>query len=367
MVKNNFNIFQKFFKGKKIIITGHTGFKGSWLSLWLSLYDTKILGISNGYPCKPNMFQALNLKKKIKHKIIDIRNLKLLKKEILKFQPDIIFHLAAQAIVKKSYDDPATNWQTNTIGSINILESLRYLKKKCVGVIVTSDKSYLNLEVKRGYVENDILGGDDPYSASKAAAELAFKSYVKSFFSNKNNKIFLSSVRAGNVIGGGDWSDHRLIPDCIKSWSKNNPVQIRNPNSTRPWQHVLEAIYGYLVLATNLSKNKKIHGESFNFGPNANNNYKVVELVNEMSGYWKNIKWKINKKKNSKFKEAKLLKINSNKAKRALKWNCIMNFRDTAKLVSEWYRNYYIKKVNNSVFTINQIKFYINKLKNLNQ
>ena len=248
--------FDSFFKNKKIIVTGHTGFKGSWLTLWLTEIGADVLGISKDVPTKPSHYKLLNLEKKIKSKKIDIQNLKEIKKEIKNFKPDYIFHLAAQSIVKKSYINSIETWKTNLMGTVNILESLKEVKKETVTIIITSDKCYKNIETTRGYKENDILGGEDPYGASKSAAEIAINSYIKSFYNNKNNKNYIASTRAGNVIGGGDWSENRLLPDCIKSWINRKSPKIRNPNSTRPWQHVLEVIYGYLLLAKKLKKIK---------------------------------------------------------------------------------------------------------------
>ena len=372
-------MYKKFFKNKKIIITGNTGFKGAWLTLWLLKFQAKIIGISNNIPTKPSLFKLLKLDKKIIHFNADVRNYKILKQLIIKYQPDYIFHLAGQSLVKKSYFEPLNTWQTNTLGTVNLLDSLRFLNKKCVCVIVTSDKSYRNFEINRGYVETDILGGDDPYSSSKASAELVFNSYVKSFFKKKNSKIFLSSVRAGNVIGGGDWSDNRLIPDCVRFWSNKKKALIRNPNSTRPWQHVLEAINGYLILAINLSKDKKkkIHGQSFNFGPPTKNNYSVIDLVNEIRKNWRKINWKkINSKKIKahKYPESKLLKINSTKARKVLNWMCLLNFNKTAEFVAKWYKNYYEHSKTNiydySMYQILEfekliIKSKVNNLKNV--
>ena len=319
MKKKKFN-FLNGFKNKKVIVTGHTGFKGSWLTLWLVLLGAKVIGISANIPSTPSHFNVIKLRKKISHKKMDIRNLKLLKKIFKATQPDYVFHLAAQSLVNESYIHPIRTWETNTIGTLNILESLRELKKNCVVVIITSDKSYKNVEIKRGYKEDDILGGKDPYSASKASAELAIQSYISSFFPIKKTKVLIGVARAGNVIGGGDWSKNRLIPDCIKSWSKNNTVLIRSPESTRPWQHVLEAICGYLLLALNLKKNKRLHSEVFNFGPSNTKSYKVIFLVKLMKKYWNQVSWKVTKKS---FFESNLLKLNSNKAKNILKWKCI--------------------------------------------
>jgi CDP-glucose 4,6-dehydratase len=354
---------KKHFKNKKVLVTGHTGFKGSWLSYWLTLLGANVIGLSVSIPTNPSHFEAINLKNKIKHIKADVRNLQLLKKIFKKYQPDYVFHLAAQSLVNKSYKNPIYTWETNTLGTLNVLQSLRELKKNCVAVIITSDKSYKNLEIKRGYNEKDILGGKDPYSASKASAEIAIQSYLSSFFPHKKTKVLIGVARAGNVIGGGDWSENRLIPDCIKSTSKNKKVMIRNPGSTRPWQHVLEAIWGYLLLASNLKKNKKLHGQVFNFGPNNNNNHNVISLIKLMHKYWKKISWKtINKNKNF-FYESNLLKLNSNKAKKILKWKCILTFSETIALVTDWYKKYYTHsdKIYKTSFT--QIKKYEDLIK----
>ena len=351
-----------FWKDKTVLLTGHTGFKGSWLALWLNLLGAKVLGLSSNFPTKPCHFKLLNLKK-ILSKKIDIRNFKLINKEIKRFKPDYVFHLAAQAIVKKSYSEPLETFSTNLIGTLNILESLKQNNKETISIIITSDKSYKNIETNRGYVESDILGGDDPYGASKSAADIAVNSYVKSFFNNKYNKNFVAVARAGNVIGGGDWTEDRLIPDCMKSWLKKKHVKIRNPNSTRPWQHVLDVIYGYLILAVNLKKNKKIHGEAFNFGPNMKNNYKVIEILRKSKKYWPSIKWKI--QINKKFKENHLLNLNNKKAKNTIKWKPNLNLDKTIKLTIEWYKHYSLNKKKIKSKSISQIENFNKLIKKL--
>jgi CDP-glucose 4,6-dehydratase len=362
MKENKFN-FKKKFKNKKVLVTGHTGFKGSWLVSWLVLLGAEVTGLSIDIPTNSSHFRAIKLQNKINHKKMDIRNLKLLKKIFKKHQPDYVFHLAAQAIVKKSYFDPICTWETNTIGTLNILESLKEIKKSCIVIIITSDKSYKNLEISRGYKENDILGGKDPYSASKASAEIAIQSHISSFFPLKKTKVFIGIARAGNVIGGGDWSENRLIPDCVKSWSKNKRALIRNPKSTRPWQHVLEAVSGYLLLASTLKKNKKLHGEAFNFGPNNTKNYSVIFLVKLIKKYWKVTSWKLSKKRKKSFYESNLLKLNSNKAKIKLKWKCILSFAETINMVADWYKNYYSKPKKMYEISLNQIRKYEKLLK----
>jgi len=356
----NYSNFYKQFKNKKVLVTGHTGFKGSWLTSWLVLLGANVTGLSIDIPSNPSHFQVIKLHKKINHKKADVRNLQKLKKIIKTQQPDYVFHLAAQALVKKSYQNPIYTWETNTMGTINVLESLKEIKKNCTVVLITSDKSYKNLEIKRGYKENDLLGGKDPYSASKAATELAIQSYISSFFPRNKSKVSICIARAGNVIGGGDWSANRLIPDCVKSWSKKRTVLIRNPKSTRPWQHVLEAVYGYLLLALMLKKNKKLHGEAFNFGPTRFKNYNVLSTVTLMKKYWKQVSWKVNKQE---FYESNLLKLNSEKARIYLGWKCILNFDKTIKMVTEWYKIYYSKPKTVYQTTFNQIKQYEKILK----
>ena len=351
---------KKTFKNKKIIVTGHTGFKGSWLTLWLTELGAKVMGISKNIPTNPSHFKLLNLDKKIHSKKINIQDFNKIKKIIKSFKPDFIFHLAAQSIVKKSYTNPVETWRTNLLGTINILESLKEVKKETVTIIITSDKCYKNIETTKGYKENDVLGGDDPYGASKSAAEIAINSYIKSFFNKKNNKNYIVSARAGNVIGGGDWSENRLLPDCIKSWILRRSPKIRNPNSTRPWQHILEVIYGYLLLAKKIKENKKLHGHAFNFGPNMRNNFKVLDVLKKSKKFWKDINWKIEKKKN--FKENVLLNLNNTKVKKYLNWKPVLSFEKTIKLTIDWYKHYCDNK-KNLIFqkSINQIKIY-NKL-----
>ena len=298
----------KIFKNKKILITGHNGFKGSWLTIWLNILGAKVVGISLKDKSQINHFNLVKKNIKVKSYYFDIRNKNKIQKIVLKEKPDYIFHLAAQSLVYKSVSDPKFNWETNVMGLVNLLESILKLKKKCYGIIVTSDKCYKNLEQKKGYRETDILGGIDPYSASKASAEILFHSYYQTFFSKKKN-IRLCTARAGNVIGGGDWSDFRLIPDCMKMWLKNKTPIIRNPKSTRPWQHVLEALSGYLVLAYEITKNEKISGNSFNFSSDKIKNITVSSFLKKINRKWPNINWKV--KTTNKFYESSLLQLNN--------------------------------------------------------
>ena len=349
----------KIYENKKILITGHTGFKGSWLSFWLNSLGAKIYGISNGIPTKPSFFKACNVHKISKSFYFDLNNRQRLKKTIHKIKPDFIFHLAAQSLVSKSYSDPNITWETNLVGTKNVLEALLSYKKSCSVVIVTSDKCYKNIETHRPYSELDILGGTDPYSASKASAEILFNSYYQCFF-KKNKYISLASARAGNVIGGGDWANDRLIPDCIKLWNKNKKVIIRNPKATRPWQHVLEALSGYLLLGYNLKKNKKISGESFNFGPDLRKSYNVKNILKLAQKNWKQSEWAIQKKRTKKFKEAKLLSLNSSKARRVLDWKIKISISIVVQFVVLWYQTYYFRKKDLIEITKKQLKFFEN-------
>jgi CDP-glucose 4,6-dehydratase len=343
---------KSFFFNKKILITGHTGFKGSWLSFWLSQLGGKIIGISNNFFTKPSIYDILNQKSKIKSYNKNIENFYDIKKIFFRHKPDLVFHLAAQSLVKKSYIHPRKTFYTNSIGTLNILECLKDANFNCSAVIITSDKSYKNIEIKRGYKENDLLGGKDPYSASKAAAEQIIHSYFESFLKNKKN-INIAIARAGNVIGGGDWSDDRIIPDIVKSTIKNKVIKIRNPNSTRPWQHVLEILSGYILLMMNIHKSKKLNGNCFNFGPSNKKNLSVLDILILSKKIWPKIKWKnINIES---FSESKLLSLNSNKAKKNLKWRDVFSSEEKIKLTLEWYKKYYSNKKQILEFSLSQL------------
>jgi CDP-glucose 4,6-dehydratase len=353
-------MFKNIYNNKKVLITGNTGFKGSWLTTWLIQLGANVIGISKDIPTKPSLFEQLLLENKINHYFEDLLNLDEITKIINHEKPDFIFHLAAQAIVSESFHDPLNTIKTNTIGTMNILEVLRHYKKKCYVLIITSDKSYENLEWVWGYRENDNLGGNDIYSGSKGAAELIIKSYYESFLKKKSN-IRIGVCRAGNVIGGGDWAKDRLIADCMRSWSQNKTVVIRNPNSTRPWQHVLEPLSGYLTFGLKLFECANLNGQAFNFGPKFNDNHTVLELISVIGKNWKLSQ---NKKlfkivKNKSFNESLLLKLNCDSALFHLNWEANLNFQETVKFVSEWYLNFYNKRINMYRFTKSQIVSYI--------
>ena len=354
------NKYKKYFHKKKVLITGHTGFKGSWLTAWLKYYQAKIYGISLGEPTNPSHYKISKIFKGVNNIKLDLNNRAKLIENIKKIKPDYIFHLAAQPIVSESFRNPVLTWDTNATGTLNILESVRFLKNRCVVVMITSDKCYLNLNKNSAFKEEDALGGLDPYSASKGSAEIIIRSYFNSFFKEKCQNIRIASARAGNVIGGGDWAKDRLVPDCFKNWKKNDNVIIRNPNATRPWQHVLDIIHGYIMLAVQLKENKLINGKSFNFGPGKNFNYSVLEVLNEIKKNYKKANWKI--KKNNIYKESTFLRLNTKKSKTILRWKNYLNFKKTIEYTSSWYEKYF-EGQEMSEITLSQIKEMISRIK----
>lgn len=321
-----------FWRNKKVLITGHNGFKGSWLSLFLMQLGAEIFGISLKNDDPNSLFNKLGIKKNINEKIIDIRDIDLIKGAISDFSPDIIFHLAAQPLVREGYLKPVETWSTNVMGTISILEAIRELKKKVIFIGITTDKVYYNYEWIYGYRENDRLGGFDPYSSSKAASELAISAWKKSFACNSG--CLISSARAGNVIGGGDYAKDRIIPDIFKSLKEKKVLLIRNPKSTRPWQHVLEPLWGYILLAEKMNEDKSFSG-SYNFGPEFSSNRTVQDVVDAFSKVIK-IKYKVDTS-NESSKEAKLLHLVSEKSKAALNWRPIWDFEKTINRTASWY------------------------------
>lgn len=335
-------MFNNVFTGKKVLVTGHTGFKGSWLISWLSNLGAEVAGYSNGIPTVPSMFEDIHLENKIRHEIYDIRDTEKFLSLLCDFKPDFVFHLAAQPIVSVSYSSPLETISTNTLGTASVLEALRLYNQNCVAVIITSDKAYDNVEQVWGYKENDPMGGKDIYSGSKGAAELIYKSYFNSFFTNSTSNIKSAVARAGNVIGGGDWAKDRIVVDCMNAWSKNMHVDIRCPDATRPWQHVLEPLSGYLQLAHNLFVSDELDGEGFNFGPRAEQNFTVEKLISDLSitsGMNLNKHYEITD--NIPFHEAGLLKLNCDKALYYLGWQSTLNYKQTVKFTGDWYKNYF--------------------------
>jgi CDP-glucose 4,6-dehydratase len=351
MLQNSFNT-------KTVLITGHTGFKGAWLTAWLKQLGAKVVGISLDPPTDPSHFAAAHLADGMSDIRIDIRNRAVLEEAVVSAQPDFVFHLAAQALVRRSYDDPIDTWQTNVLGTLNVLEALRKMDRPCAAVIITSDKCYDNVEWVWGYRETDAMGGPDPYSASKGAAELAIRSHIKSYFPKATSKVRIASARAGNVIGGGDWAVDRIVPDCVNAWSANNDVELRSPYSTRPWQHVLEPLSGYLSLAIALTQRHDLHNEPFNFGPPAQQNHSVLELVQQMALHWDRVRWQDVSQSVAGPYESGLLKLNCDKALHHLHWRAVMGFEDTVRMTAEWYRAYYQQPAQIAAMTDAQIKTY---------
>ncbi len=350
-------MFNNQYSGKKILITGHTGFKGTWLTTWLLELGATVVGVSKDIPTTPSMFEVLGLENKIKHYIQDIRDSQKLESIITEEKPDFIFHLAAQAIVSKSYGDPVDTITTNVLGTINVLEALRRINPSCIAIIITSDKCYDNIEQVWGYKENDPMGGKDIYSSSKGAAELLIKSYFHSFFNTESANVKLGICRAGNVIGGGDWASDRIVVDCVKAWCNKEVVEIRSPNATRPWQHVLEPLSGYLTLGQDLAEGGRLHGEAFNFGPRAEQNRTVLELLKDLSDGW-DIKEAYEVTDNIPFHEAGLLKLNCDKALSKMKWQATMNYQQTVQYTGSWYLDYYHGAAVMYDKTVQQIESY---------
>lgn len=352
-------MFGNIYRGKKVLITGNTGFKGSWLSLWLHELGAEAYGIANGIPTQPSMFQELSIQQFVHYYEADIRDASQIKKLIHSIQPDYIFHLAAQALVSESYQDPLSTISTNVMGTAHVLDALKDYPGICRVIVITSDKCYDNVEWVWGYKETDAVGGKDIYSGSKGAAECIFKSYFHSFYKNKAGNITLVSARAGNVIGGGDWAKDRLIPDCIRAWSVGQAVEIRSPQATRPWQHVLEPLSGYLTLGWQLTLHPELSGESFNFGPTSQINQTVLQLLQDLSAHLKT------KPEESyritgdiTFDEAKLLKLNCDKALFYLKWYAALDYTMLTEFTGSWYSHFYCGEKNMLKFTLNQIREY---------
>lgn len=344
----------KYFKNKKIFITGHTGFKGAWLSFIFDYYGAEVKGYSKEPKTTPNLFSNLNFSKSFKSVIGDIKNYTLLNKEITEFKPDFVFHLAAQPIVISSYKDPIDTYHTNFNGTLNLLESLRNLTNKCNVIIITTDKVYENKNNEISFSEDDKLGGDDPYSSSKSSAELIVSAYSKSFFNN--SKVNIATARAGNIIGGGDWSEYRLMPDIIKSCFENSKLVIRNPNSVRPWQHVLDPILGYIELARNLSLQPDIFAGAWNFGPEEKKPIRVSDILSIVKS--NGLKLKIIIEDDLSNKESKFLQLDISKSKKVLNWKPKWNAKNSVEYTINWYRAFYKKTPANKLI-INDLKLYL--------
>ena len=362
------NLFDGVFKGKNVLITGHTGFKGSWLSLWLKELNANVVGYALKPPTEPNLFEILNLEREIISVIGDIRDLNNLNDTFQKYRPDFIFHLAAQSILRESYDIPKYTYETNVMGTLNVFEAVRNTDSVRVVVNVTSDKCYDNKEWVWGYRETDAMGGFDPYSSSKGCAELLTNAYRHSYFKNQisgeNKQVSLATVRAGNVIGGGDWAKDRLIPDCIRVLSKGETIKIRNPQAIRPWQYVLEPLRGYLTLAVKMLKYGNRYSEAWNFGPSEEDSVTVEEVVHKVLEFWGSGNWEdISQKMSDPFHEAKYLGLDCSKARRILDWRPMIDIDKAINFTIDWYRAYYDKSEDINEYTKNQINKYLEELK----
>jgi len=344
----------KFYIGKRVLVTGHTGFMGSWLTKWLTMLNAEVCGYALDPPTQPNMYETLNIKGVVSQDVRgDINNTELLRRTLGEFQPEIVFHLAAQPLVLESYEFPLETFHTNVIGTVNLLNELRKFDSVKAIIVVTSDKSYRNKEWVYPYRESDDLGGRDPYSASKSCQDIVVNSFRESYFSDSG--ISLSSVRAGNVIGGGDWAKDRIIPDIVRGIVSGHPVRVRNPNSVRPWQHVLEPISGMLLLAQRMHGDMKF-SDAWNFGPNSERDVTVEEIVEKSIEYWKTGKYVI--EDNSADKEAKYLSLDISKAKKELKWFPRYNINKALVETVEWYKSYYTNYSRIQDLTYKQIKSY---------
>jgi CDP-glucose 4,6-dehydratase len=348
--------FENIYKGKKVFLTGHTGFKGSWMVATLHLLGAKVKGFALDPENDKDLYNLIDGDSLCDSIIGDIRDSELLRKAILDFQPDFIFHLAAQPLVRLSYETPIETFDINAIGTANVLDAIRFLNKPCSIVLITTDKVYENKEWLYPYRENDVLGGYDPYSASKACAEVIISSYRNSFFNLKdysNHQKSIAVGRAGNVIGGGDWSKDRIIPDIIRALSNNQEIIIRNPNAVRPWQHVLEPISGYLILGAKLSVNPVKHSQAYNFGPNIEDNLNVRELTEIAIEIWGSGKYVVPNLENQ-LHEAGLLRLDISKAMTELDWKPQLNSKIATKMTIDWYKSIYNYKKK----TFSQIENY---------
>lgn len=354
----------EFFKDKKVLITGHTGFKGSWLTQILLNFGATIVGISLPPDTSPNLFEVLKIKDKVKNYFIDVRDFEAVKKIFTDEQPEIVFHLAAQPIVRLSYDYPLETISTNILGTAHILQAIKEVGGVKSAVIITTDKVYKNIESHQSYSESDPLGGYDPYSSSKAAADIITNSYIQSFFNPKDFKTkhntLIAIARAGNVIGGGDWASYRLVPDIIRSiYEKEEVIMLRNPESIRPWEHVLEPLSGYLNLAKGLYENKSDYSGPWNFGPNDESFISVKQLTEEAIEFLG--KGSIDIKSDSSKHETNILKLDITKVKSVLNWYPTFDFKQNLGFTFSWYKNYYEKTGDIVEFTNQQIKSFFNK------
>lgn len=352
-------MFNNFYRHKKVLVTGDSGFKGSWLCLWLLSLGADVIGYSLPPHTNPSLFEATLLEKKIKHFNADIRDEEKLTAVILEEKPEIIFHLAAQALVRYSYAHPKETYETNVLGTINLFEAVRRLDKEVILINVTSDKCYENIEQDYHYKEDDPLGGFDPYSNSKGCSELVTSSYRRSFFNPNNyaqgHHVALGAVRAGNVIGGGDWAEHRIIPDCMRALSSNQKIALKSPDSIRPWQFVLEPLSGYLKLASVIKNDIHKFATAWNFGPNDEDSLKVEDIVAKVVRFWGSGSYFVNRPDN--LHEANLLQLDITKARKDLNWQPVYSADEAVAATVAWYQKFY-QEHPMSDFSLEQIKQY---------
>ena len=347
-------IDKNFWQGKRVFLTGHTGFKGSWLSLWLFSLGAELKGYALNPPTSPSLFNEANLSSIIDSKIGDIRDQDSLFESMTEFDPDILIHMAAQPLVRFSYNAPIETYEVNVIGTAKVLEAARSCPNLKAIINITTDKCYENDGRSKSYKEDDAMGGYDPYSASKGCAELVTSSYRRSFL--KEQGVGLASVRAGNVIGGGDWADDRLIPDILRSFEKSEPVLIRNPKATRPWQHVLEPLSGYLLLAQKMYKNQNKYAEGWNFGPR-NTDFKPVDwILNNMIDKWPNSRWNLDTRPNP--HEESFLQLDISKAETKLGWSPVWNLSYTLEKIIDWHQAW-LKKEDMQDVCLSDIEAYM--------
>lgn len=349
----NLQDLQKTYKGKRVLVTGHTGFKGGWLVLWLKHLGAEVCGYALEPNTDPNLFSVAQVSKGIKSVIGDILDENKLNKTFQDFKPEIVFHLAAQPLVRLSYSEPVKTYETNVMGTLKVLEAARNTESVKAFVNITTDKCYENKEVTRPYKEDDPFGGYDMYSSSKGCVEILSSSYRRSFL--QDGGYALATVRAGNVIGGGDWALDRLVPDCVRSIEANQIVEIRNPNATRPWQHVLEPLSGYLLLGHLLLTEGKKYAEGFNFGPDSKSILTVAEVAKQVINAYGKGEIKVHKRDN--LHEANLLTLDITKAREVLNWVPSLTAKQAIKLTVEWYKNFY-EGVNIENFSVKQIQDY---------
>lgn len=348
--------FFESYAGKRVLVTGHTGFKGAWMCEWLLSLDAEVGGVSLGLVSDPSLYEILSLSNRLQNYQEDVRHFDALCKVFKDFQPEIVFHLAAQSLVRPSYEDPKGTFDTNVGGTVNCLEAIRVTPSVKAAVIVTTDKCYEDVGYEYSYRETDRLGGKDPYSSSKAAAELVSNAYMRSFFSRGPA---VATVRAGNVIGGGDWAQDRIVPDCIRAWAYGKPVTLRNPTHVRPWQHVLEPLFGYLwVCHRLLARDPRVVNEAFNFGPDDRHCQTVSALVNTLSQQWKEQRGVEVKSDRSGKVESQYLRLNCDKAFNRLGWSPVLNFSQTVVLTAHWYETYLKRERDMVAFTREQIRQY---------